>query len=457
MRGLRIAAAAVCLASVGCVSIPTARQLAVEPEANRPPAILGPNGMLPSLEAETEIKRLARFPGDDEALQRQVASQGEAAGTPLTAGNKVTLLQNGPATYAAMKQAIQSAKDTINLEFYILAADTIGDEISRLLIEKCRAGVAVQLIYDSQGSHDTPSAFWDRLRAAGVKIVEYNPLNPLNARAGYNPNDRDHRKLLVVDGKLGITGGINITEIYIYGGAETGSRDRWWLRWRDTDVQIEGPAVREMQHAFLDAWSAQKGPPLPQRTFFPPQTAIGHDDVRVTPEAPQKGDLQIYIALLSAIRHARSRVWISTAYFDPTPEDEEVLKSAAHRGVDVELIVQGQSDSQATLAAGRSHYAGLLAAGIKIFERRDVFLHGKTATIDGVWSIVGSSNLDARSVIWNNELAVIVLSQDFAGQMEAAFQNDRKAGTPIKFNEWADRPLGERIGEWSARLLEGLL
>ena len=457
MRGLRIAAAAFCLALTGCVSIPTARQLAVQPEDNRPPPILGSAGLLASDDAEAEIKRLARYPGDDEALQRQVAFEGEAAGTPLTAGNTVTLLQNGPATYAAMKRAIQGAKDTINIEFYILAADSIGDEISRVLIDKSRGGVAVQLIYDSQGSQDTPSAFWDRLRAAGVKILEYNPLNPLAARVGYDPNDRDHRKLLVIDGKLAITGGINITEVYVYGGIESGSRDRWWLRWRDTDVQIEGPAVAELQRTFLDTWAAQKGDPLPQRNFFPPQKAAGQDDVRVTPEAPQKGDLQIYIALLSAIRHARSRVWISTAYFDPTPEDEEVLKGAAHRGVDVELIVQGQSDSQATLAAGRSHYAGLLAAGIKIFERRDVFLHGKTATIDGVWSIVGSSNLDARSVIWNNELGVVVLGRDFAGQMEAAFQSDRKAGTPILRDQWADRPLGERIGEWSARFLEGLL
>ena len=403
------------------------------------------------------MRQLARFAGDDEVLQRQVAAEGQAAGTPLTAGNEVTLLQNGPATYAAMKQAIESAKDTINIEFYILAADSIGDEISQLLIRKCRSGVAVQLIYDSQGSIDTPSAFWGRLRASGVKVLEYNPLDPLRARITYEPNDRDHRKLLVIDGRLAITGGINITEIYIYGGVESGSHDRSWLKWRDTDVQIEGPAVPQLQRTFLDTWSAQKGGPLPSRAFFPPQTSMGNDYVRISAGTPQEGDPQIYIALLSAIRHATSRVWFSTAYFDPTPEDEATLKAAARRGVDVELIVQGQSDSQATLAAGRSHYAALLAAGVKIFERRDVFLHGKTATIDGVWSIVGSSNLDARSVVWNNELGVIVLSRNFAGQMETTFQNDRTAATPIEARQWADRPLGERIGEWSSRLLEGLL
>src|SRR5581483_10443315 len=144
-------------------------------------------------------------------------------------------------------------------------------------------------------------------------------------------------------------------------------------------------------------------------------------------------------------------------YFDPTPEEEEVLKDAARRGVDVELIVPGQTDSEATLAAGRSHYAGLLAAGAKIFERRDVFLHGKTATIDGIWSIVGSSNLDARSVVWNNELGAIVLARDFATQMEAAFESDRKAGTEVDAHQWSDRSLGERLGEWGSRFLEGLL
>ena len=214
MRGLRFAVVPLCLALAGCVSIPDAKQLAVEPHGEAP-MIMGAKGPLPAPEAEAAIRSLARFPGDDEALQRQVALEGQVAKTPLTAGNRISLLQDGPTTYAAMKQIISAAKDTIDLEFYTLAADSIGDAIAGLLIQKRQAGVAVQLIYDSQGSIDTPKPFWDRLRAGGVTVLEYNPLDPGQTRIGYNPNDRDHRKLLIVDGKIAVMGGINITEIYI--------------------------------------------------------------------------------------------------------------------------------------------------------------------------------------------------------------------------------------------------
>lgn len=446
-----------CLAvAAGCITIPEAKQLAADPDG-KPPLIEGANHPLSASSSEKAVQHLARFPGDDEALQRQVAQEGQASGTPLMAGNHVTLLKDGPATYDAMMRAILDAKDNINLESYIFEGDSVGQAIADLLIEKSRAGVAVQVIYDSQGSVDTPTAFWDRLRAAGVRVLEYNPINPLKARGAYDPNDRDHRKLLIVDGQIAILGGINLSEIYLYGGEESGSTDRWWIPWRDTDVQVEGPVVGQLQQFFLDTWNEQKGDALPDRRFFPPLKPEGPDYVRAVQGAPERGDPEIYVALLSAIRNAESRVWLTTAFFDPTPEDLQVLKDAARRGVDVELIVQGQSDSEATLAAGRSHYAELLEVGVKIFERRDVFLHGKTATIDGVWSIVGSSNLDARSVIWNNELCVIVLGHNFAGQMEAMFAEDRKAGTEIDPKAWAERPLPDRIEQWGARVLEGVL
>ena len=440
--------------ATGCATIPNAAQLATEPTGNTP-AIAGSTHDLTPAQAARAMAAMSRGPGDDESLQRQVAVEGQVAGTPLTAGNAVQLVQDGRPTYDLMEQAILAATTNISLESYIIEGDAIGTAITDLLIEKHRQGVAVEIIYDSYGSADTPTAFWNRIRDAGIPVVEYNPLNA--AKAGYDPNDRDHRKCMIIDGRLAIMGGVNISEIYLYGGSESNSTDRFWVPWRDTDIRVEGPVVARYQQFFLDVWASQKGPPLPDVQFFPQLQPQGPSFIRAVPGTPQEGEPQIYVALLSALRHAEKNVWLTTAYFDPTPEARQVLADAARRGVDVELSVEGETDSQATLAAGRSHYSELLKAGVKISERRDVFLHGKTATIDGVWSIVGSSNLDTRSVVWNNELSSIVLGRDFAVQMEAAFRKDFAAGTPIDPRRWPNRPLIERATEWSARTLEGFL
>ncbi|MDB5392733.1 MAG: Phospholipase D/Transphosphatidylase [Rhodospirillales bacterium] len=444
------------LSVTGCATIPNAKQLSARP-GGKAPIIEGAHHDLTPAQGEHAMKTVARYSGDGEILQRQVAVEGQVAGTPLVAGNKVELVQNGRPTYDLMEQAILAAKTNISVESYTIEGDAIGTAITDLLIEKHRQGVAVEIIYDSYGSVDTPAAFWDRIKAEGIPVVEYNPLNAAKAKAGYDPNDRDHRKCMIIDGELAIMGGINISEIYLYGGTGPGSTDRYWVPWRDTDIRVEGPVVAKYQQFFLDVWAAQKGGPLPNVQFFPRLQTAGPSYVRAVPGTPQAGDPQIYVALLSAIRHAEKNVWLTTAYFDPTPEARQVLADAARRGVDVELSVEGQTDSQATLAAGRSHYSELLEAGVKISERWDVFLHGKTSTIDGVWSIVGSSNLDTRSVIWNNELSSIVLSHEFAAQMEAAFTKDFEAGTQIDLKDWKKRSLVERAKEWGARTLEVML
>jgi cardiolipin synthase len=444
------------LSLAGCATIPNAKELSTGP-SSKTPVVEGANHPLTPAQDAKVMQSVARYPGDDERLQRQVAVEGQAGGTPLVAGNAVTLVQNGRPTYDLMEQAILSAKTNISVESYTIEGDSIGTAITDLLIEKHRQGIAVEIIYDSYGSQDTPPGFWKRLKDEGIPVLEYNPLDAAKTRVGYDPNDRDHRKCMIVDGRLAIMGGVNISEIYLYGGTEPGSTDRFWIPWRDTDIKVEGPVVAKYQQFFLDVWAAQKGNPLPQVDFFPHLEPAGPSYVRAVPGTPQEGDPQIYIALLSAIRHAEKNVFITTAYFDPTPEAREVLADAARRGVDVQLSVEGETDSEATLNAGRSHYDELLKAGVKISERRDVFLHGKTATIDGVWSIVGSSNLDTRSVIWNNELSTIVLGRDFAGQMETTFAKDWAAGTAIDRKIWEDRPFGERTREWTARALEVLL
>lgn len=449
-------AALIVLSLSGCATIPNAKELSTGP-SGKTPVIQGAAHPLTPAQDENAMHSVARFPGDDEKLQRQVAVEGQAAGTPLVAGNSVTLVQNGRPTYDLMEQAILSAKTNISVESYTIEGDSIGTAITDLLIEKHRKGVAVEVIYDSYGSQDTPPAFWKRLKDEGIPVLEYNPLDAAKTRVGYDPNDRDHRKCMIIDGKLAVMGGVNISEIYLYGGTEPGSTDRFWVPWRDTDIRVEGPVVAKYQQFFLDVWAAQKGDPLPKVDFFPQLQPAGPSYVRAVPGTPQDGDPQIYVALLSAIRHAEKNVFLTTAYFDPTEEARQVLADAARRGVDVELSVEGETDSAATLNAGRSRYTELLEAGVKISERRDVFLHGKTVTIDGVWSAVGSANLDTRSVIWNNELSGIVLGRGFAAAMEAAFAKDLAAGTAIDPKTWENRPLGERAKEWGARALEVLL
>jgi cardiolipin synthase len=439
----------------GCASVPDARRLATPPKGV--PVIEGADHPLSPSQDAKAMRSVARYPGDDEQLQRQVAAEGLTGGTPLIAGNKVTLIQNGRPTYDAMERAILAAKTNISVESYTIEGDAIGTAITDLLIEKHRQGVAVEVIYDSFGSKDTPTSFWQRLRAEGIPVLEYNPLDLAKTRVGYYPNDRDHRKCMIIDGKLAVMGGVNISEIYLYGGTEPGSTDRFWIPWRDTDIEVEGPVVAKYQQFFLDVWAAQKGDPLPKVDFFPHLEPAGPSYVRAVPGTPQEGDPQIYVALLSAIRHAQKTVHLTTAYFDPTEEARKVLADAARRGVEVKLSVEGQTDSQLTLSAGRSHYDELLRAGVAISERQDVFLHGKTATIDGVWSIVGSANLDTRSVIWNNELSTIVLGRDFAGQMEAAFSKDWQAGTEIDRKRWEERSIFDRTEDWAARALEVLL
>jgi cardiolipin synthase len=331
---LPIAVISLLLSATGCATIPNAHQLSTGP-SGKTPIIEGAHHDLTPTQDARAMKTVSRFAGDDEKLQRQVAVEGQVAGTPLVAGNMVTLVQNGRPTYDLMEQAILAAKTNISVESYTIEGDAIGTALTDLLIEKHRQGVAVEIIYDSYGSMDTPAAFWDRIRAEGIPVVEYNPLDAAKAKVGYDPNDRDHRKCMIIDGKLAIMGGVNISEIYLYGGTEPNSTDRYWVPWRDTDIRVEGPVVAKYQQFFLDVWAAQKGGPLPAVEFFPQLQRAGPSYVRAVPGTPQEGAPQIYVALLSAIRHAEKNVWLTTAYFDPTPEARHVLADAARRGVDV--------------------------------------------------------------------------------------------------------------------------
>jgi cardiolipin synthase len=456
----------VALLLAGCAGLPKiVPDMAVPRRAVQ---VEGARGPLSPAQSRAILERLKGRGTPSDVLEHHLAVEEALVGSPLVAGNRVQLLQNGPATYAAMFDAIRGARDHVNVEFYILEDDEAGQRFRELLLERLRAGVHVNLLYDSVGSLGTPKAFFDPLREAGALVLEFNPVNPLNARRGWNVNQRDHRKLAVVDGHIAFLGGINISSVYssgsMPGSGSAGSRARAVRReqqrqqdvdalpWRDTQVQVEGPVVAEYQRLFLQTWDDQHGPEVPARDYFPAQQPQGREVVRAIGSSPGEPYSFIYATLISALRSAESEILITTAYFVPDPQLLEALQDAARRGVQVKILLPSRSDSAFVLAAGRAYYQALLDAGVELWERREMLLHAKTAVIDGVWSTVGSTNLDWRSFLHNQELNAVVLGPDFGAQMRAAFERDLAASSRIEPAEWARRPLSERMKEQAARL-----
>jgi cardiolipin synthase A/B len=458
-RGLALAAATACLlAAGGCATLPDTQFLSERYQVQES-RMQNARGPLSTKQSAAIIARLKQASGDLDILDKQIALEQEIGGSALVVGNKVTLLQDGPATYAAMFSAIRAAKDHINVESYIIEDGEVGEQFAAALLERQASGVQVNIIYDSAGAFGTGQPFFDRLTQAGVQVVEFNPLNPLAGKKGWSPNHRDHRKLLVVDGTVAFLGGINISSVYSSGSSfRRHERAREGATgWRDTDVQIEGPAVAEFAKLFAQTWEKQKGKPLAPSAAVAAASQPGRDIVRAIGSTPDDAFSQMYLALISAITNAEKQVYITNAYFVPDPQLVKALRDAAVRGVDVRLILPSQSDSQPAYQAGRSHYAELLEAGVKIYERRGSTLHVKTAIVDGVWSSVGSSNLDWRSALDNDEINAVILGREFAAQMQAAYLKDIQASDPIELPAWERRPVLMRIKETAARLLGPLL
>jgi cardiolipin synthase len=406
----------------------------------------GPGGAV-ELPPDTQAAVSAR-------LQRFLEIERDVTLAPLVDGNKVLLLQNGPAAYSAMFAAMRSASNSINLETFIFTDDEVGRQFASLLIDARRRGVVVNVIYDSFGSKDTSAQFFEGLRQAGVSVVEFNPINPFAARHWWSVKHRDHRKLLIIDGKTAFTGGINITGDYekgLSGGPR--SKDAPDL-WRDTDVEIAGPAVAQLQTLFVDQWVKQTGNLLPNADYFPAEDKPGDVLVRVIGSTQDSGFSRMYVTMVAAIRHAQRRVYITTAYFAPDVQFMRALEKTSQHGVDVELILPRHSDYAVARYAAQTHYEELLKAGVKIYERDDAILHAKTVTIDGVWSSVGSTNLDWLSFATDDEVNVSVLDPHFAQDMEQAFAADREQSTAITAESWANRSVRVRIRDWLASTVQ---
>ncbi len=434
-----------------CTSLPDINYLKTNVTTPVVPTVIGKQGMLSAKRSQTLLARRLQHVGHDKVA---LAALEEAiTGQPLIAGNQVQLLFDGPQTMEAMMAAIRDARDHINLETYIFDQDELSLKFANLLMEKQQAGVPVHIICDSIGTLGTPEEFFEAMRAAGIRMVEFNPVNPLK-KMGVSLgrlNNRDHRKILVVDGRVGFTGGVNIAGDYanssLFRSQEEANAE---LGWRDTHLHIEGPAVASLQWLFLDAWVRQGGELRARPVYFPPLPEVGNKLVRVLATEPGE-DYAVYKAYILAMQEARKSIHVTVAYFAPDAQMIDVLIAAAHQGIDVQMIFPSVSDAGAVFHAGRSFYEVLLQSGIRIFEFQHSVLHAKTAVIDGVWSTVGSANLDMRSFLHNTEVNVIVVDKEFGDHMEDAFAEDLRHSREVRLDEWEKRPVGDRFKEWLAR------
>jgi cardiolipin synthase A/B len=399
-----------------------------------------------------------------ETLARHLAAlSAQPPTSPVLRGNEAQLLVDGPKTHQAMFAAMERARDHVNLETYILEAGEIGERLARVVEKKVAQGVKVNILYDSVGSIDTPREYFERLRKIGARLCEFNPVNPAKAVGGWEINNRNHRKILVVDGRVAFTGGINISSAYSAGSrsnrraSQVKPGEDSPRGWRDTHVRAEGPVVSTFQRLFLDGWALEDCGAAVEANYFPRLEAKGGKTMRVLSSDPGTEKSEMYGALLSTIGNARHRVWLTVGYFVPDPQTRQALIDAARRGVDVRLVLPGFSDFWAPIYAARSNYSELLAAGVRIYEWREALMHAKTAVIDSVWSSVGSTNLDWRSFVHNYEADLVVYDAAFAQELERLFRDDVQASVEVHPEQWKKRGALERAKEWFARRWEYLL
>ena len=457
MRTAALSAILTCtFALTSCVSLPEVNANTQPVAARTNPVVATAKGKLARKQAADLLaKRWAKATPDMKAL---ALLEEAATGVPLIAGNKVTLLFDGPITMREMMAAASAAKSSINLETYIFDQDPVGLQFADLLIEKRKQGVTVNLMYDSVGAMGTPPEFFERMKAAGVNVLAFNPVNPAKRIGKWELNNRDHRKLMVVDGNVAFTGGINISSTYANSSFFRSSRnhqtaDKKKVGWRDTHIKIEGPAVASLQWIFINAWVDQDAGDLAEANYFPLLVASGDKIVRVLATDPDR-ESEIYKSFMLAIQEAKTSVHITSAYFVPDKQFIDALVSAAKRGVDVKLVLPGVSDHGLVMHAGRAFYEELLSNGVKIYQLQVAVLHAKTAVIDGTWSTVGSANIDRRSFLHNYELNVVVLDPGFGRDMQSAFEEDLRDSKEVTLEQWRKRPVTDRIKEFAARLTE---
>lgn len=443
-----------------------AERSAADGAARRPATRRGCAALLAGSAALAACANFPNLPdGASGAIEDDPLFREAMASAPVLPGNKVTPIYGGRRTFRALFREIEAARDHVNLEFYILQdvrlSGGAGASLFDLLRAKLGQGVAVTIIHDSFGSSDTPAAALDALRAAGADLLSFNPVNPFAARGAWRPNARDHRKIAVVDGRVAGMGGVNFDAVYENSCRDAPSdepvEDVEDACWADVAIRVEGPAVAALQRLFLDTWAKQGGGPLPARDWFPPLGRPGGTALRVFGSAPGEGKPRFYVARLAAIMNARRSIRLCTGYFVPMRREIDELARAARRGVDVRLLLPGVTDTTPATHAQRASYGPLLEAGVEIREVTGSVLHAKVAMVDGVWSAVGSSNLDRRSVAWNNEVDAVLLGPEAGTALEAALARATADAAPVTLERWRRRGTGQRLRELLALPLTDLL
>ncbi len=380
--------------------------------------------------------------------QQFLRSMGVLLGPPLLDGNRVETLLNGDRIFPSMLQAISGAQQTIDFETYIYWSGEIGKRFAQALSERARAGVKVNVLVDWLGSQKMDEDSIETMKRAGVDFRKYRPLRWYNLG---RVNNRTHRKLLVVDGRIGFTGGVGVADNWT-GNAQDPEH------WRDNHYRIEGPAVAQMQAAFMDNWTKVSGSVLHDNLYFPSQQASGKQYAQVFQSSSQGGSASMHLMYLLSITAATKTIDLAMAYFVPDEITSEALVSAMKRGVRVRLILPGKhNDTDLVRNASRASWGPLLQAGALIHEYQPTLYHVKLLVVDGVWSSVGSTNFDIRSFQLNDEANLNVYDADFARLQTETFDADLKQARRITYEQWRARPWHEKLKERGAALFSSQL
>ena len=371
-------------------------------------------------------------------------------GTHLDEGNKIEILLNGEGTYPKLWKDIESAKKTLTVQMYYSQPGVVADTMKKYLVDRAKAGVRVLLLLDAFGSQPLKKDWIADLRNAGVEVAW---LRPLRWYTLHKATQRSHVRVVVVDGRVGYTGGFGLADYWLGDGKH---KDQW----RETNVRFYGPTVAALQAAFAAGWAETTGELLTGDIFFPPVAFEDRGNVNagLMHSLPTIGSTPAERFLALTIAGSRKTLYITNSYFVPNIDFCDLLIKAAHRGVDVRVLTVGkETDVKTTWYAGRALYEKLLAGGVKIYEYQPTMMHAKTIVVDGLWSAIGSMNFDNRSIAFNNESQILALDAGIGQQMDQIFLNDLQYAKEIKLEEFKKRPWTGKVLEWGAQKLRRIL